>query len=224
MARAKRSRQKMNYAQLEKLYNDLRERKGHNSWARKAELLKEPTEARQEARRLSEEPPDRFGPDADRRSDPQDGQFRLLDPRSPDQRQFSTTSSIVAKFATSAFASLSNLKPADLAPDGPGKKPDSLARAFVSHPNKELLQIHNPERFGCSSCHWGNGRATTERSERARPSQVLAVADVREREHRGRLPAVPRERSRDAGRRHAESRSRSFLRARLRRLSSLRRV
>ena len=48
-----------------------------------------------------------------------------------------------------------------MAPDGPGKKPDSLARAFVSHPNTELLQVHNPDRFGCSGCHWGNGRATT---------------------------------------------------------------
>ncbi len=42
-----------------------------------------------------------------------------------------------------------------------GKRPDRLARAFVSHPSKELLEIHEPERFGCSSCHWGNGRATT---------------------------------------------------------------
>jgi cytochrome c2 len=42
-----------------------------------------------------------------------------------------------------------------------GKKIDADARAFVSHPSKELLQIHNPERFGCSSCHGGNGRATT---------------------------------------------------------------
>src|SRR6266403_1770657 len=41
------------------------------------------------------------------------------------------------------------------------KKPDDLAAAFVSHPRKELLQIHNPERFGCSACHGGNGRATT---------------------------------------------------------------
>ena len=36
-----------------------------------------------------------------------------------------------------------------------------MARAFVSHPNREILQIHNPEKFGCASCHWGNGRATT---------------------------------------------------------------
>ncbi|MBA2734307.1 MAG: c-type cytochrome [Acidobacteria bacterium] len=53
------------------------------------------------------------------------------------------------------------LKAADLAPDGPGKKPDEWARAFVSHPNKELLTIHNPDKFGCASCHGGNGRATT---------------------------------------------------------------
>jgi cytochrome c551/c552 len=32
--------------------------------------------------------------------------------------------------------------------------------AFVSHPDKELLNIHDPERFGCSTCHGGNGRAT----------------------------------------------------------------
>jgi cytochrome c2 len=43
----------------------------------------------------------------------------------------------------------------------PGKKLDANARAFVSHPSKELLQIHDVERFGCSSCHGGNGRATT---------------------------------------------------------------
>jgi cytochrome c551/c552 len=43
----------------------------------------------------------------------------------------------------------------------PGKKLDANARAFVSHPSKELLQIHDTERFGCSSCHGGNGRATT---------------------------------------------------------------
>jgi cytochrome c551/c552 len=43
----------------------------------------------------------------------------------------------------------------------PRRRPDAMARAFVSHPTKELLTIHTPEKFGCSSCHWGNGRATT---------------------------------------------------------------
>src|SRR6185312_10911011 len=53
------------------------------------------------------------------------------------------------------------IKASDMAPGGPGKRPDDLARAFVSHPRKELLQIHDPQKFGCSACHGGNGRATT---------------------------------------------------------------
>src|SRR5215469_15190686 len=41
------------------------------------------------------------------------------------------------------------------------KKPDEYADAFTSHPEPELLTIHDPEKFGCSPCHQGNGRATT---------------------------------------------------------------
>jgi cytochrome c2 len=41
------------------------------------------------------------------------------------------------------------------------KKPDEYARAFTSHPQPELLSIHDPQKFGCSPCHQGNGRATT---------------------------------------------------------------
>jgi cytochrome c551/c552 len=33
--------------------------------------------------------------------------------------------------------------------------------AFVSHPNRDLLKTHDPDRFGCSTCHGGNGRGTT---------------------------------------------------------------
>jgi cytochrome c2 len=51
------------------------------------------------------------------------------------------------------------LTPANMALKG--AKPDEYARAFVSHPDEELLQIHDPEKFGCSPCHQGNGRATT---------------------------------------------------------------
>jgi hypothetical protein len=42
-----------------------------------------------------------------------------------------------------------------------GKKPDEYARAFASHPEPDLLKTHDPEKFGCSPCHQGNGRATT---------------------------------------------------------------
>ena len=30
---------------------------------------------------------------------------------------------------------------------------------FTSHPNKELLKLHDPEKFGCTPCHGGNGAA-----------------------------------------------------------------
>jgi cytochrome c551/c552 len=42
-----------------------------------------------------------------------------------------------------------------------GKKPDEYARAFTSHPEPDLLKAHDPEKFACSPCHQGNGRATT---------------------------------------------------------------
>ncbi|MFZ3213619.1 MAG: c-type cytochrome [Terriglobales bacterium] len=51
------------------------------------------------------------------------------------------------------------LTPANMAIKG--DKPDEYARAFVSHPDEELLKIHDPDKFGCSPCHQGNGRATT---------------------------------------------------------------
>jgi cytochrome c2 len=33
--------------------------------------------------------------------------------------------------------------------------------AFISHPRKELLKVHDPEKFGCTPCHGGNGVALT---------------------------------------------------------------
>ena len=34
---------------------------------------------------------------------------------------------------------------------------------FTTHKNPEILKIHDPEKFGCSPCHGGNGRATSSR-------------------------------------------------------------
>jgi cytochrome c2 len=49
---------------------------------------------------------------------------------------------------------------ADMTPKSE-KHPDAYARAFTSHPEKQILDLHDPEKFGCSPCHQGNGRATT---------------------------------------------------------------
>ncbi len=32
---------------------------------------------------------------------------------------------------------------------------------YESHPDKELLQVHDPEKFGCTPCHGGNGVAVS---------------------------------------------------------------
>ncbi|MEW6208980.1 MAG: c-type cytochrome, partial [Acidobacteriota bacterium] len=47
-------------------------------------------------------------------------------------------------------------EPLTLTADNMGRE-----KAFVSHPSRDLLTIHDPEKFGCSTCHGGNGRGTT---------------------------------------------------------------
>lgn len=156
----KLARQKMNYAQLEQTFNDLRDEKA-KALGEKAELLKEPTEL------------------AKRRDEYLKNHVSLLPQKNIDdlirknQNSFDYTilghQINVNEFGVVDRCEICHLgtrepltiKASDVAPNGPGKKPDELSAAFVSHPRKELLQIHNPEKFGCSACHGGNGRATT---------------------------------------------------------------
>jgi cytochrome c2 len=151
--------QKLNYEQLEKFYNDLRDEKAQ-LLGRKAELLKEPTEAAKKRDDYLKHHLIGLGPTQI------DGLLRKMDSfdYSILGHQISVNSANIVDRCEVCHVGIREpleIKAEDLAPDGPGKKPDSLARAFVSHPNKELLRVHNPDRFGCSGCHWGNGRATT---------------------------------------------------------------
>ncbi|MEW6129095.1 MAG: hypothetical protein AB1757_18800 [Acidobacteriota bacterium] len=50
------------------------------------------------------------------------------------------------------------IKPVNMANDE--REVDEKSIAFASHPNQDLLKTHDPERFGCSLCHGGNGRGT----------------------------------------------------------------
>jgi cytochrome c551/c552 len=150
---------RLNYQQLEDLYDDLRAEKAANL-GKKAELLKEPTKL------------------AKKRDDYLRNHLIGLGPAQIEGLKNKTTNydySILGhQISVGAYDIVDRcevchagirepleIKASDLAPDGPGKEPDSMARAFVSHPNREVLQVHNPEKFGCASCHWGNGRATT---------------------------------------------------------------
>ncbi len=38
-----------------------------------------------------------------------------------------------------------------------GGEKDPMAGAFTSHPDMQLLKVHDPEKFGCTPCHNGNG-------------------------------------------------------------------
>ncbi len=38
-----------------------------------------------------------------------------------------------------------------------GGEKDPMSAAFTSHPDLDLLKIHDPEKFGCTPCHNGNG-------------------------------------------------------------------
>jgi cytochrome c551/c552 len=151
--------QKMKFPELEKLYNDLRDNKA-KLLTEKAELLKAPSELakkrddylKNHVINLTQKQVD----DLIRKNENFD--YSILG-HQINVNEFSVVDR--CEICHLGAREPVVLKAGYLAPGGPGNKPDDLAKAFVSHPNKELLQIHKPERFGCSACHGGNGRATT---------------------------------------------------------------
>ena len=150
-------RERWNYTQIERKYNDLKDEKGR-LLAESGELLRESTELRQQRDQYLK----------NNITDVTADQVRLLRNKADDfpfgLKQISINSGeIVDRCETCHLGIREPIKitPVDMMPAGRGRRPDKLARAFVSHPNRELLQIHDPEKFGCASCHWGNGRATT---------------------------------------------------------------
>lgn len=148
-----------NYAQLEKLYEDLRELKARRL-AEKAELLKKPADIAKRREAYLRNQLIGLGPAAI------DGLINKTN--SYDYsilgHQISVGAYEIVDRCEVCHAGIREpleIKASDMAPDGPGGEPDKFARAFVSHPNREIFLAHSPEKFGCSSCHWGNGRATT---------------------------------------------------------------
>ena len=151
--------QRLNYAQLEKLYDDLREEKARRL-GEKAELLKTPSELAKKRDDYLKNQLIGLGPAAIEglKTKVANYDYSILG------HQISVGAYDIVDRCEVCHAGIREpveLTPASMAPDKPGGEPDSMARAFVSHPKREILQIHNPEKFGCASCHWGNGRATT---------------------------------------------------------------
>lgn len=156
----KTEKKEYTYTELEKEYNNLKDRKA-KLLAENGELLKEPNELKKKRSEYLK----------DHMIGLQPSQIDAL-VRKNDNFDFSlkqvnvTSSNIVDRCETCHLGVREplELKATHLSAAGPGKpvaKDDMWARAFVSHPSKDLLTIHNPDRFGCASCHGGNGRATT---------------------------------------------------------------
>ena len=151
--------ERFNYAQLEQLYEQLREQKAQ-FLGEKAELLKRPAELAKKRDDYLRNQLIGLGPAAIEglKNKVASYDYSILG------HQISVGAYDIVDRCEVCHAGIReplDIKASDMAPDGPGGEPDSLARAFVSHPDREILQIHNPEKFGCASCHWGNGRATT---------------------------------------------------------------
>ena len=157
----KTSRQSMDYATLEKTFNDLRDEKAKYQ-GQKAELLKEPSETakkRDEYLKNHVATLPKKNIDDLIRKNRDNFDYTILGHQISVNEYGIVDRCEICHLGTREPLTISKTA---MSPAGPGRsRVDDMARAFVSHPRKELLQIHNPEKFGCSACHGGNGRGTT---------------------------------------------------------------
>ncbi len=151
-----RSKKKLNFQQLEETYNDIRDERTRLS-LELGDVLKPATDART---KLDDYVTDHM---VDLTPQQIDGLKKKTADWDPKIVQINVAeANIVDRCESCHMGAREPLKitAADMTPRGE-KKPDEYARAFVSHPEPELLSIHDPDKFGCSPCHQGNGRATT---------------------------------------------------------------
>jgi cytochrome c551/c552 len=149
-------KEKLSFPQLEERYNSLRDERTKLG-AQLAEVLKPATEANQ---KLGEYLNDHM---VDLTPAQIAGLQKKTEDLDPDIRQINVAEANIVDRCESCHMGIREplkLTAASMTPKGQ-KKPDEYARAFTSHPEPELLKIHDPEKFGCTPCHQGNGRATT---------------------------------------------------------------
>jgi mono/diheme cytochrome c family protein len=154
-------KQEYNFTQLQELYNGLKDQKA-KLLSENAELIKEPSELEKKRTEYLKDHITGLTPTQIDSLVAKNEKFDFS------LKQINVSSANVVDRCETCHLGVREpltLRPIDLAPEETDKdkkrKPDEWARAFVSHPSKELLTIHSPDKFGCSSCHGGNGRATT---------------------------------------------------------------
>src|SRR4051812_16639344 len=150
------SKKNFNFQQLEEAYNEIRDERTKLS-LELGDVLKPVTEARA---RMDEYVTDHM---VDLTPAQIDGLKKKISDWDPTIVQINVAeANIVDRCESCHMGAREPLKiTAAAMTDKGAKKPDEYANAFVSQPEPELLKIHDPDKFGCSPCHQGNGRATT---------------------------------------------------------------
>jgi cytochrome c551/c552 len=146
--------QKLSFNELEELYNGLKDQKA-KLIAQLGDLTK-PVKAAQEKR-------DAYLTDHMVSLTPEqiDGLRKKVAESDPTIMQINVPQANIVDRCESCHMGIREPLTLTAASMSKGKKPDMYAEAFVSHPDSSLLKTHDPEKFGCSPCHQGNGRATT---------------------------------------------------------------
>ncbi len=149
-------KEKYNFRQLEEKYNQLKDERTKVS-AELGDVLKPVTETNT---RLSEYISDHM---VDLTPSQIDGLKKKTAEWDPKIQQINVAEANIVDRCESCHMGIREplkISAAVMTPKGE-KQPDEYAQAFVSHPEPELLKVHDPDKFGCSPCHQGNGRATT---------------------------------------------------------------
>jgi len=150
----KTEKREMKFQEMEALFNELKDRKAQLT-SELIELTKPENELKQKRDAyLQERLPDLSPSQID-------GLVRKMDNFSYEIKQINLPEGQMVDRCESCHVGIREPLVLTKASMGVGGKEDAYARAFTSHPDRELLKIHNPDRFGCSTCHNGNGRATT---------------------------------------------------------------
>ena len=149
-------KEKYNFRQLEEKYNQLKDERTKLS-AELGEVLKPVTEAQT---KVSEYVSEHM---VDLTPTQIDGLRKKTEELDPKIQQINVAEANIVDRCESCHMGVREplkITSASMASKGE-KKPDEYAQAFVSHPEPDLLKTHDPDKFGCSPCHQGNGRATT---------------------------------------------------------------
>ena len=149
-------KERFNFPQLEERYNSLKDQRAKLS-AQLGDLIKPVTEAKTKMDDYVSEHMVDLTPTQI------DGLKRKTEEWDPKIVQINVAEANIVDRCESCHMGIREplkITAASMTPKGE-KKPDEYAQAFTSHPDKDLLKVHDPDKFGCSPCHQGNGRATT---------------------------------------------------------------